>query len=212
MSEPRRRPSRGLAFLAAILLIVGLGANSIARADQCSLRHLRQLDRRGLRATLIDRNDLVRDLSDRSAVVLLGVAYAALIITSGRCRLVAALHSRRPTTRSSVREWSSASSRFRAACRACSTIGSPASFPPRRFSTRWSGGGSGATTPRSTCRCSSSPVSIAFRWWRSMSSAALSRASAVRAGRRCRRMRAKGSPIRPPRAKAICASLPPLRP
>ncbi len=134
-----------------------------------------------------------------------GSRIPALIITSGRCRQWRHCTTA-PTSPSSAREWCWVSSRFRAACRACSTIGLRASFPPRRFSTRWSGGGSGAITPRSTCRCSSSPVSIAFQWWRSMSSVVWCRASGVRAGRRCRRTHAKGSPIRRQRAKAICAT------
>ena len=88
------RPSQGLALLAT-LLIVGLsGSPSRAQSNAACAAYGNWID--GDSGNAIGRNDLVRDLSDRSAVVLLGESHTSPDHHIWQMQMVAALHSRRP--------------------------------------------------------------------------------------------------------------------
>jgi uncharacterized iron-regulated protein len=90
-----RRPSRAFAFLAAALLVVGLGTtSSAAQTNAACATYGNWID--GTSGNAVDRNDLARNLADSSAVVLLGESHTSPDHHILQMQLVAALHSRRP--------------------------------------------------------------------------------------------------------------------
>jgi len=90
--RPCRPVSQGFAFLAA-LLIVGLYASpSSAQSNAACSTYGNWID--GASGNVVDRNDLVRDLANWNAVVLLGESHTSPEHHILQMQMVSALHSR----------------------------------------------------------------------------------------------------------------------